>query len=196
MHKLNPTIPSQIWVTLMLRSIVAIQNSAITNFRIKNELAGFWTLLNLRLQSFYWICCYFIYFSRRSKSVFLGWKSYSRILKEFRTKYGKFVLLGRSGLMKSWNSTWMNLHNYDTNKIIRQVGTQVDLAQTLLMQIMLRTGEFPSFKVNNKFKNKIIYLNYFTELLLAVCVQHYWCTSASTLIALQLAIINCLLLST
>ena len=47
--------------TLMLRSIVAIQNSAITTIRLKNELAGFWTLLNIRLQSFYWIYCYFIY---------------------------------------------------------------------------------------------------------------------------------------
>ena len=61
MHKLNPTIHSQIRVTLMLRSLVAIQNSAINTFRLKNELAGFWTLLNLRLQSFYWIYCYFIY---------------------------------------------------------------------------------------------------------------------------------------
>ena len=61
MYKLNPTIPSQIRVMLMLRSIVATQNSAITQFRLKKKLAGFWTLLNLRLQLFHWIYCYFIY---------------------------------------------------------------------------------------------------------------------------------------
>ena len=45
----------------MLRSIFTTQNSTITPFRLKNILSGFWTLLNLRLQSFYWIYCYFIY---------------------------------------------------------------------------------------------------------------------------------------
>ena len=41
MYKLNPTIPSQILVMLMLWSIVATQNSAITQSRLKNKLTGF-----------------------------------------------------------------------------------------------------------------------------------------------------------
>ena len=72
MYSLNPTIQSQIRVALMLRSIVATQNSANTQFRLKNELADFRTcwLQNLLTSELClisacshlnWIYCYFIY---------------------------------------------------------------------------------------------------------------------------------------
>ena len=53
--------PSQIRVTLKLQSILATQNSAITQFRLKNRFAGFWPLLIFACSRCLKIYCYFIY---------------------------------------------------------------------------------------------------------------------------------------
>ena len=110
MYSLNPTTQSQIRVALMLRSIVATQNSANTQFRLlKNKLADFWTLLKLRLQSFKLNILLFYLFFKTFNIRILRWKSYSCILKEFQNTGNSYYLAG----LWEWHTTGFINHICD-----------------------------------------------------------------------------------